>query len=223
MFTPTAAPARALTKSSPYNGPRGPPGPHETNPTAASSRNTGPRTSSRDPPNAGGVAQRAAGGRGGGGRPQVLGVAAEGEVVGAGTRRAVARHTGAVVGEEAVVCRGEVRGKLEQVGVVRKPVDPAAAEAASQLADVGRREARPLEGQHDVGGSLPQASGEPGGEGASEEGVPATAPLLAAAHFASQRGKRRRERQAAPVVAAVERRDQHDPQPPEWAGRHTST
>src|SRR5437870_6568793 len=66
MFTPTAAPARALTKSSPYNGPRGQPGPHETNPTSASSRNTGSRTSSRDPTNTSGVAQRASGGREGG-------------------------------------------------------------------------------------------------------------------------------------------------------------
>src|SRR2546427_1604407 len=67
MFTPTAAPARALTKSSPYNGPRGQPGPHETNPTAASSRNTGSRASSRDPTNTSGAAQRASDGRGGGG------------------------------------------------------------------------------------------------------------------------------------------------------------
>src|SRR5437870_1914371 len=49
MFTPTAAPASALTKSSPYNGPRGQPGPHETNPTFASWRNRGSRTTSRDP------------------------------------------------------------------------------------------------------------------------------------------------------------------------------
>src|SRR2546423_15140992 len=67
MSPPTAAPARALTKSSPYNGPRGQPGPHETNPTPASSRNTGSRTPPRDPTNTSGAAQRASNGRGGGG------------------------------------------------------------------------------------------------------------------------------------------------------------
>src|SRR5437867_11037916 len=85
MFTPTAAPASALTKSSPYNGPRGQPGPHETNPTFASWRNRGSRTSSRDPTNTSappnprptaagaGAAPRAAAGSPGGRQPRANG------------------------------------------------------------------------------------------------------------------------------------------------------
>src|SRR6266550_2630964 len=98
MFTPTAAPARALTKSSPYNGPRGQPGPHETNPTAASSRNTGSRTSSRDPTNTSGAAQRASDGREGerGGERQAAPVVATVErrdQYDAQTREGARRHT----------------------------------------------------------------------------------------------------------------------------------
>src|SRR5947209_6754543 len=44
--------------------------------------------------------------------------------------------------------------------------------------------------------------------------------LLAAPHLAAERRQRRGERQPALVVAPVERRDQHDPQPQE---AHTST
>src|SRR5213076_3203608 len=203
MFTPTAAPARALTKSSPYNGPRGQPGPHETNPTAASSRNTGSRTSSRDPTNTSGAAQR--------------------EIMGPGPRRAVARETRAVVGEEAVVRRREAGGQVELMGVVWEPVDPVTAASPPQLCDVGRSEARALEDEHHVHGPCTQARRQPGGQGAPEQGVPPSTPLLAAAHLTSQPLERGREGQAAPVVATVERRDQYDAQTREGARRHTST
>src|SRR2546425_8564894 len=133
-------------------------------------------------------------------------------------RRAVAREARAVMREEAVVSGGEPGGQLELVGVVREPVDPATAEPPLELPDVGRSEARPLEDEHDVDGPLPQAGGEPGGEGTSEHGVPAASPLLAAAHLTPQRRQRRGEGQAAPVVATIECRDQHDPQTRERGG-----
>src|SRR5437773_2729948 len=131
MFTPTAAPASALTKSPPYNGPPGQPAPHETNPTFASSRNTCSRTSSRHSTHPSGPPPRAPDGR--------------------------------------------------------------------------------------------QARRQPGGEGASQQGVPPPAPLLAAAHLTSQPLERGGEGQAAPMVATVERRDQYDAQAREGARRHTST
>ena len=159
------------------------------------------------------------------GRPQVFGVAAKREIVGPRARRAVARETGAVVGEEAVVRRRELRGQVQPMGVVGEPVDPAAAEPPLEVPDLRRGEARPLEDEHDVDGPPPQVGGKPGGEGASENGVPAAAPLLAAPHLTPQRRKRGGQGQTAPVVATVERRDQHDAQTRERRGarRHTST
>src|SRR5438093_3141680 len=47
-FTPTFAPASALTKASPYTGPSGQPGPHATNPTSPSARKTDSRTRSEE-------------------------------------------------------------------------------------------------------------------------------------------------------------------------------
>ena len=127
------------------------------------------------------------------------------------------------MGEEAIVRRREPRGKLELVGVVREPVDPATAEPTLELPDLGGSEPRPLEDEHDVDGPQPQAGGQAGGERASEDGVPAAAPLLAAADLTSQPLERGGEGQAAAVIATVERRNQHDAQTHEGARRHTST
>src|SRR5207247_4824809 len=74
-----------------------------------------------------------------------------------------------------------------------------------------------------VDGPCTQARRQPGGEGASQQGVPPPAPLLAAAHLTSQPLERGGEGQAAPMVATVERRDQYDAQAREGARRHTST
>src|SRR5256886_7323847 len=107
-------------------------------------------------------------------------------MVGPGTHRAVARETGAVVGEEAVVRRREAGGQLELMGVVWEPVDPVTAAPLPQLCDVGRSEARTLEDEHHVDGPCTQARRQPGGQGAPEQCVPPPAPLLAAAHLTSQ-------------------------------------
>src|SRR2546430_15769206 len=109
------------------------------------------------------------------------------------------------------------------MGVVWEPVDPATAAPPPQLCDVGRSEARALEDEHHVDGPCTQARRQPRGEGASQQGVPPSAPLLAAAHLTSQPLERGGEGQAAPVVATVERRDQYDAQTREGARRHTST
>src|SRR5437773_12522353 len=106
--------------------------------------------------------------------------------MGPGTRRAVARETRAVVGEEAVVRRREAGGQLELMGVVWEPVDPVTAAPPPQLCDVGQSEARALEDEHHVDGPCTQARRQPGGEVASQQGVPPPAPLLAAAHLTSQ-------------------------------------
>src|SRR2546427_285238 len=156
-------------------------------------------------------------------RLQVLGVAAKREIMGLGTHRAVARETRAVVGEESVVRRREAGGQLELMGVVWEPVDPVTAAPPPQLCDVGRSEARALEDEHHVDGPCTQARRQPRGEGPSQQGVPPSAPLLAAAHLTSQPLERGGEGQAAPVVATVERRDQYDAQTREGARRHTST
>src|SRR5439155_1244501 len=77
---------------------------------------------------------RRPGGRGRG-RPQEFRVAAKREIMGPGPRRAVARETRAVVGEEAVVRRREAGGQLELMGVVWEPVDPVTAASLPQLCD----------------------------------------------------------------------------------------
>src|SRR5436190_485275 len=94
------------------------------------------------------------------------------------------------------------------MGVVWEPVDPVTAAPPPQLCDVGRSEARALEDEHHVDGPCTQARRQPRGEGPSQQGVPPSAPLLAAAHLTSQPLERGGEGQAAPVVATVERRDQ---------------
>src|SRR5438132_5071371 len=105
------------------------------------------------------------------------------------------------------------------MGVVWEPVDPVTAAPPPQLCDVGRSEARALEDEHHVDGPCTQARRQPRGEGPSQQGVPPSAPLLAAAHLTSQPLERGGEGQAAPVVATVERRDQYDAQTREGARR----
>ena len=71
----------------------------------------------------------------------------------------------------------------------------------------------------------PQHRPKPPSEWAPQDGAESARALLAAPHLAAERGKRPSERQPALVVAPVERRDQHDPQPREREGRgrrHTS-
>src|SRR5947208_15582397 len=106
--------------------------------------------------------------------------------MGPGTRRAVARETRVVVGEEAVVRRREAGGQLELMGVVWEPVGPVTAAPPPQLCDVGRSEARALEDEHHVDGSCTQARRQPGREGASQQGVPPSEPLTDAAPLTSK-------------------------------------
>ena len=122
--------------------------------------------------------------------------------------------------EEAVVRGGEPGGELEQMGVVREPVHPAAPKPTSQVGHVCGDEVRALEDQHHVPAPALQARGQPGGQGPSQQGAPAAASLLAAAHLTTQGLERRGEGQAAAVIATVERGDEHHPQTREG---HTST
>src|SRR5439155_15229381 len=94
---------------------------------------------------------------------EVLRVTPEGQVVGSGTGGTVAFETRAVVGEKAVVRRPESERRLQQVGVVRKPVGPAGAETGLDIAHVLRREAGDLEDQHNVDRRAAQSRGEPAG------------------------------------------------------------
>src|SRR5439155_8522367 len=95
-----------------------------------------------------------------------------------------------------------------------------------QVHDHRRIEPRSLEDQHDVGRVAAQAGGEPVAEAAPEDRIPAPRPLLARAQLAAERCEGRREGETAPVIATIERGDEHHPQSRErrgWRRRHTST
>ena len=125
--------------------------------------------------------------------------------------------------EEAIVRRSEPGGDGECVGIVGEPVHPARPGALPQLADRRRIEPDPLEHQHDVHRRAREQGGEARGERPAHDGVESGHALLASEHLASQRAERGGEGETAAVVAPVERRDQHDPQPGERARGHIST
>src|SRR5437773_7805488 len=138
-----------------------------------------------------------------------------------GACRPEPRDARAVVREEAVVCGGGPRRELEEVGVVGEPVGPARQELAFERLHVFRREPLALEYEDHVRRPAPKSGGETAGQGPAQNRVPAALALLIAGDFASERGECSGQRKPAPVIPAVERRDQPYAQARERTGRHT--
>src|SRR5947207_2573840 len=149
MLSPRPARERACTKSPPYTGPVGHPGPNTETaiPASTSVRRIASRPASREPTNTSASRRPGRSERGG---AQELRVAPEREVVGTRPGTTMAFEARAVVREEAVVGGPQDERHAEPVGVVGEPVDPPAAAPALQVRHIRRLELRPLEDEHQV-------------------------------------------------------------------------